>query len=561
MKKLLLALTLLLARCACAQTVTEPGLELPNVFQKTNTFANIIDSGLTAGTAAICPNGTNGTLTNTGCNTGGNPAFSALSTTGSNGTNTNSNPWTINPSSALGGSTPDFNVTGAASDTNTAAVANFDTPNGSQQNSFRVGNTGVSQFQVCWQPGPQGEVVFGSAVTCSNIYTTEYAKNVFQSQSAAHNLMRLWQGSSAQTGPLIEMNTATAAGTGFDFLQGWTGVTGTDTFHTGGTKTWNVRGDGTFFGHFIDSSLTPGTSPICPNGTGGVFTTVGCSGGGGGNVNSASINSNAYYVAATTIGGLAAPTTPNGVPQTVVSIPSGGAATAPQNALPGITGRVVSTASDTIASTDCNPQRIENIFAGASAETLPTATTLAVPNCIFKLAVPLTAPTTTLVTVTPTTWTVNGASTLPILSPGQSAVFTVDPNSATNWQADVVASPWVPFTATAALTAGQVVKIDSANNTAVVVAGTGDTGGGIPIGIVVNSPGIGGTALVAINGLTTLPILGTGTCTKGQFVIVDTTTSGRIKCTGTYTAGTIIGKITIAQASVGSAVGMLIQIQ
>lgn len=34
------------------------------------------------------------------------------------------------------------------------------------------------------------------------------------------------------------------------------------------------------FASIIDSALTAGTSPICPNGTGGAFTTVGCSGGG-----------------------------------------------------------------------------------------------------------------------------------------------------------------------------------------------------------------------------------------------------------------------------------------
>jgi hypothetical protein len=33
---------------------------------------------------------------------------------------------------------------------------------------------------------------------------------------------------------------------------------------------------------YIDSALTPGASPICPNGTGGRFTTSGCTGGGGG---------------------------------------------------------------------------------------------------------------------------------------------------------------------------------------------------------------------------------------------------------------------------------------
>lgn len=33
---------------------------------------------------------------------------------------------------------------------------------------------------------------------------------------------------------------------------------------------------------FVDTALTPGTSPICPNGASGAFTTVGCAGGGGG---------------------------------------------------------------------------------------------------------------------------------------------------------------------------------------------------------------------------------------------------------------------------------------
>jgi hypothetical protein len=45
----------------------------------------------------------------------------------------------------------------------------------------------------------------------------------------------------------------------------------------------NVAASGTIAGaNFIDSALTPGTSPICPNGIGGAFTTTGCSGGGGG---------------------------------------------------------------------------------------------------------------------------------------------------------------------------------------------------------------------------------------------------------------------------------------
>jgi hypothetical protein len=40
------------------------------------------------------------------------------------------------------------------------------------------------------------------------------------------------------------------------------------------------------FSNIIDSALTAGTSPICPNGTGGAFTTSGCSGGSTFSVNS-----------------------------------------------------------------------------------------------------------------------------------------------------------------------------------------------------------------------------------------------------------------------------------
>ena len=50
--------------------------------------------------------------------------------------------------------------------------------------------------------------------------------------------------------------------------------------------------------NFTDSSLTPGTSPICPNGTGGAFTTSGCTGSGGsGTVNSGTATQITYYAA------------------------------------------------------------------------------------------------------------------------------------------------------------------------------------------------------------------------------------------------------------------------
>ena len=116
------------------------------------------------------------------------------------------------------------------------------------------------------------------------------------------------------------------------------------------------------------------------------------------------------------------------------------------------------------------------------------------------------------------------------------------------------------YIATAALTAGQVVKMDTGNANSVVVATTSDTGGGIAIGIVLNSPGAGGTARVMTSGLTAAPLLGTSTCTVGQYVIVDTSTNGDVKCS-TYTAGTSLGLALQAQSSTGKPVAMLVQIR
>ena len=133
---------------------------------------------------------------------------------------------------------------------------------------------------------------------------------------------------------------------------------------------------------------------------------------------------------------LAGPTTPNGVPQVLVDVPSAGAAIAEAFTLPGVVSRVVggATSTDTIISTDCNPGRIAYQGSAAVAVTLPTATTLAVPNCVFRIA-NNTSGSSTAVTVTPTTWTIRGGSNISI-SQGQVATFYVDP-AGTSWDADV----------------------------------------------------------------------------------------------------------------------------
>jgi hypothetical protein len=56
-------------------------------------------------------------------------------------------------------------------------------------------------------------------------------------------------------------------------------------------------------------------------------------------------------------------------------------------------------------------------------------------------------------------------------------------------------------------------------------------------------------------------VLGTGTAAIGNFVIVDTTTTGRVKCTGTYTAGTVIGVAMSAQSSVGSNFNVMVNLR
>jgi hypothetical protein len=115
----------------------------------------------------------------------------------------------------------------------------------------------------------------------------------------------------------------------------------------------------------------------------------------------------------------------------------------------------------------------------------------------------------------------------------------------------------VALVSTAAITGAVPVKADTTNANQVVVTTTADTGAGIPIGVCANSPGVGGTCHVILIGISSLK-LGTGTCSIGNFVIVDTTTDGRVKCTGTYTAGTSIGVALAAQSTIGNTFNVLV---
>jgi hypothetical protein len=144
----------------------------------------------------------------------------------------------------LGGSTPNVSIIGASNDTNTAAALFINVTGSSPTQrpvDFQIQAT--DQFQICPQ-GVQGQIVFGSAVTCANIYQTTFAKTVFESANGAHTVIRAYQGSTGATGDMIQLNNATAAGTGYNFLTAYAGVTGSDTFHTSGSLVFSVNGNG-----------------------------------------------------------------------------------------------------------------------------------------------------------------------------------------------------------------------------------------------------------------------------------------------------------------------------
>ena len=123
------------------------------------------------------------------------------------------------------------------------------------------------------------------------------------------------------------------------------------------------------------------------------------------------------------------------------------------------------------------------------------------------------------------------------------------------------------LTATAAQPHGTLVKIDTAHADAFVICTTVDT---VCDGFVQGTNNTSGLCIIAstvcpivtVSGSKVQGIVGTGTCAIGNFVIVDTTTNGRVKCTASQPAvGAVIGKALSVQGSVGSLVDILTKFQ
>lgn len=185
----------------------------------------------------------------------------------------------------------------------------------------------------------------------------------------------------------------------------------------------------------VDNLLTPTTLPICPNGTGGAFTTSGCVSGGG--PGTATTNGFAYWNTPTALSSNTPPAVQGTyncgytVPSTSTVVP-----TCPQL---GMGGRALTGAAttDTVLFSD-NATVIDHDKAasGTINETLPTATTLNNPNFVYSY----TNHSAQTDTITPTTWTIQtgitAAGATISVSPGTYCRIKPDPNSATNWLAD-----------------------------------------------------------------------------------------------------------------------------
>lgn len=115
--------------------------------------------------------------------------------------------------------------------------------------------------------------------------------------------------------------------------------------------------------------------------------------------------------------------------------------------------------------------------------------------------------------------------------------------------------------ATSTISSVSPVKADTSNANQVVVTSTTDTGPGIVVGVCINNPNAGANGVILTNGIAPM-VLGTGTVSIGNFIIVDTTTNGRVKATTSYPPpGSLIGIAMAAQSTVGNSFNVAVSLR
>lgn len=124
-----------------------------NTWTATQTFSGIIDSAISAGTAPICPNGTGGAFTTTGCSGAASGAWSALTNpTGNLGLTMGADTSTFTYSAATGSSDL-YALTDTASNTGTGIMLHVHTQSGSTEIPFQSDSNGVG-----WKVGTDGSL-------------------------------------------------------------------------------------------------------------------------------------------------------------------------------------------------------------------------------------------------------------------------------------------------------------------------------------------------------------------------------------------------------------------
>ena len=323
------------------------------------------------------------------------------------------------------------------------------------------------------------------------------------------------------------------------------------------------------FESIVDSGLTPGTSPICPNGTNGALTTTGCSGGGGGGTPGGSLYSLQYNN--TTFAGTSPVPATNGQ-YTIEYLVIANAAVAPTPVQNGLGGRPITGASSTdlVAYSDNGTVIDHDIGCTSSVtETLPTATTLGNPNFVYIYTNHCPGFTDT---IQPSTWTIqqgtNAAASTLSVPPGNYVRIKVDPNSATNWLADLV-NPSSAVTITGSPANGNLAKFSSASSLTngdlsgdcstsgtLAVTCTKANGGSFPASATVlgtngssqpvaaTTTGSGTTAVLATSPTLVTPVLGAATATSllASGIVdgeapVTVTTGASATLGGTYNSG------------------------
>jgi hypothetical protein len=149
----------------------------------------------------------------------------------------------VGPASAVGGSTPYLSLVGAASETDTGAVLSASTGSGSTQPVLSLsiqGNNALAINEIS-AGGAQQQTVFGVCPATPD--TTDVARIVQCMSSTTATDLRVFATSSSYGGKALQVETETAAGSGFELISGRVGCSSNGSCGSG-YEVFNVLGNG-----------------------------------------------------------------------------------------------------------------------------------------------------------------------------------------------------------------------------------------------------------------------------------------------------------------------------